>query len=34
MGIYAEPALLVDDGELGFEATLGFAWRFSRVSRP
>jgi hypothetical protein len=34
MGIYAEPALLVDGGELGFEATLGLAWRFSRVSRP
>ena len=34
MGLYAEPALLLDDGALGFEATLGFAWRFSRISRP
>ena len=34
MALYAEPALMVDDGALGFEATLGFAWRFSRISRP
>jgi len=31
MGLYAEPALLVDDGALGFEATLGFAWSYRRL---
>ncbi|MFP4373330.1 MAG: hypothetical protein ACLFPO_03290 [Spirochaetaceae bacterium] len=34
IGLYAEPALLIDDGTPGFEATLGFAWNFSRLSRP
>jgi hypothetical protein len=33
-GLFAEPALIVDDGEPGFEATLGLAWRYARVWRP
>lgn len=33
-GVFAEPALILDDGKAAFEATLGLAWRYARAWRP